>query len=71
MSFGDAIAEMKNKILAVNPGAEIKRVKLSDEEARLLCVRAFGAPGGDQSSHPAAGDGSSPPGRPRHPGLCR
>ncbi len=35
MSLDDAIADMKNKILAISPGAEIKVVKMSDEEARL------------------------------------
>jgi hypothetical protein len=35
MSLDDAIADMKNKILAVSPGAVIKMVKMSDEEARL------------------------------------
>lgn len=35
MSLDKAIADMKNTILAVSPGAEIKVVKMSDEEARL------------------------------------
>ena len=35
MSLDDAIADMKKKILAVSLGAEIKVVKMSDEEARL------------------------------------
>jgi hypothetical protein len=43
MSLDDAIAEMKNKVLAVSPGAEIKAVKMSNEEARLSVF----APKGD------------------------
>jgi len=43
MSLDDAIADMKNRILAISPNAEIKVVKMSDEEARLS---AF-APKGD------------------------
>ena len=35
MSLDDAIADMKNRILAISPNAEIKVVKMSDEEARL------------------------------------
>ena len=50
MSIDDAIAEMKNKILAVSPGAEIKVVKMSDEEARLSVF----APKGDLEAIKAA-----------------
>lgn len=35
MSLDDAIADMKNRILAISPNAEIKVVKMSDEEARF------------------------------------
>jgi len=50
MSLDDAIAEMKNKVLAVSPGAEIKVVKMSDEEARLSVF----APKGDLEAIKAA-----------------
>jgi hypothetical protein len=43
MSIDNAIADMQNKILAVSPGAEIKVIKMSDEEARLSVL----APAGD------------------------
>lgn len=43
MPLDDAIADMKNRTLAVSPGAEIKVVKMSDEEARLSVF----APKGD------------------------
>jgi hypothetical protein len=42
MSLDDAIVDMKNKILAVSPGAEIKAVKMSDEEARLSVLAPAG-----------------------------
>jgi hypothetical protein len=35
MSLDDAIRQMNDKINAACPGAEIKAVKMSDEEARL------------------------------------
>ena len=35
MSIDDAIQHMNDKIKAACPGAEIKAVKMSDEEARL------------------------------------
>jgi len=35
MSLDDAIKQMSDKIKAVCPGAEIKTVKMSDEEARM------------------------------------
>jgi hypothetical protein len=35
MSLEDAINDMKSKIGAVSKGAEIKVVKMSDEEARI------------------------------------
>ena len=35
MSLDDAIQQMNDKIKAASPGAEIKVVKMSDEEARL------------------------------------
>lgn len=35
MSLDDAINEIKALILAASPGAAIKQVRLSDEEARL------------------------------------
>ena len=50
MSLDDAIAEMKDKVLAVSPGAEIKVVKMSDEEARLSVF----APKGDLEAIRAA-----------------
>ena len=42
MSLDDAIADIKKKILAVSPGAEIKVVKMSDEEARLSVLAPAG-----------------------------
>jgi hypothetical protein len=42
MPLDDAIADMKNRILAVSPGAEIKVVKMSDEEARLSVFAPVG-----------------------------
>jgi hypothetical protein len=50
MPLDDAITEMKNKILAVSPGAEIKVVRMSDEEARLSVF----APKGDLEAIKAA-----------------
>jgi hypothetical protein len=50
MSFDDAIAEMKNKVLPVCPGADIKVVKMSAEEARLSVF----APKGDLEAIKAA-----------------
>jgi hypothetical protein len=50
MSIDYAIAEMKNKIQAVSPGADIKVVKMSDEEARLSVF----APKGDLEAIKAA-----------------
>ena len=70
MSLDDAIADMKNKILAISPGAEIKVVKMSDEEARTLGARAGRSPGGYQGRDFTAGDGLSQQGRIRHSGLC-
>lgn len=35
MSIDDAINELKAKITALSKGAEIKAVKMSDEEARI------------------------------------
>jgi hypothetical protein len=35
MSLDEAIQQMNEKIKAASPGAEIKVVKISDEEARL------------------------------------
>ena len=43
MSLDDAIRQMNDKIKAACPGAEIKAVKMSDEEARLSVY----APAGD------------------------
>lgn len=43
MTFDEAIADMKNKVLAVSPGANIMVVKMSNEEARLSVL----APKGD------------------------
>ena len=43
MSLDDAIQQMSNKIKGVCPSAEIKTVKMSDEEARLSVY----APAGD------------------------
>ena len=43
MSLEDAIADMQGRILAVSPGAQIKLVKMSEEEARLSVL----APAGD------------------------
>lgn len=37
MSIDDAIQDMEGKIKAVCERAEIKTVKMSDEEARLSC----------------------------------
>jgi hypothetical protein len=50
MSLDDAISDMKNKILAVSPGAEIRAVNISDEEARLSVL----APAGDLDAIKAA-----------------
>ena len=50
MSLDDAIAKMKDKVLAVSPGAEIKVVKMSGEEARLSVF----APKGDLEAIKAA-----------------
>ncbi len=35
MSMDDAIKDMKTRISAINPNAEVKVVKMSDEEARV------------------------------------
>jgi hypothetical protein len=43
MSLDEAIQQMSDKIKTVCPGAEIKTVKMSDEEARLSVY----APAGD------------------------
>ena len=43
MSLDDAIQQMSEKIKTACPGAEIKAVKISDEEARLSVY----APAGD------------------------
>lgn len=43
MSLDDAIQQMSDKIKAACPGAEIKAVKMSEEEARLSVY----APAGD------------------------
>jgi hypothetical protein len=43
MSLDEAIQQMSDKIKGVCPGAEIKTVKMSDEEARLSVY----APAGD------------------------
>ena len=43
MSLDEAIQQMSDKIKAASPGAEIKSVKMSDEEARLSVY----APAGD------------------------
>ena len=43
MSLDEAIQQMSAKIKAASPGAEIKSVKMSDEEARLSVY----APAGD------------------------
>ena len=43
MSLENAIQQMSDKIKAVCPGAEIKTVKMSEEEARLSVY----APAGD------------------------
>ena len=43
MSLDEAIQQMSDKIKSVCPGAEIKAVKMSDEEARLSVY----APAGD------------------------
>jgi len=43
MSLDDAIQQMSDKIKSACPGAEIKSVKMSDEEARLSVY----APAGD------------------------
>jgi hypothetical protein len=42
MSLDDAITDMKNRILSVSPGAEIKVVKMSEEEARLTVLAPVG-----------------------------
>ena len=43
MSLDEAIQQMSDKIKSASPGAEIKPVKMSDEEARLSVY----APAGD------------------------
>ncbi|HEY3474393.1 MAG TPA: hypothetical protein VGK56_07255 [Anaerolineales bacterium] len=43
MSLDEAIQQMNDRIKAASPGAEIKVVKMSDEEARLSVY----APAGD------------------------
>lgn len=43
MSIDDAIKEMQSKITAVSGGAQMKVIKMSDEEARLTVL----APAGD------------------------
>ena len=43
MSLDDALQQMTNKIKGACPGAEVKAVKMSDEEARLSVY----APAGD------------------------
>ena len=43
MSIDDAIKEMQGKISAVSGGAQMKVVKMSDEEARITVL----APAGD------------------------
>jgi len=43
MSLDDAIQQMSDKIKGICPGAEIKTIKMSDEEARLSVY----APAGD------------------------
>jgi hypothetical protein len=43
MSLDEAIQQMSDKVKAASPGAEIKSVKMSDEEARLSVY----APAGD------------------------
>jgi hypothetical protein len=43
MSLDEAIQQMSDKIKSASPGAEIKSVKMSDEEARLSVY----APAGD------------------------
>ncbi len=40
MSLDEAIQQMSDKIKAACPGAEIKSVKMSDEEARLSVYAA-------------------------------
>jgi hypothetical protein len=42
MSLDDAIQQMSNKIKGVCPSAEIKTVKMSDEEARLSVYASAG-----------------------------
>ena len=46
MSLEEAIQQISDKIKGVCPGAEIKTVKMSDEEARLSVY----APAGDMQS---------------------
>ena len=46
MSLEDAIQQMSDKIKTVCPGAEIKTVKMSEEEARLSVY----APAGDMQT---------------------
>jgi hypothetical protein len=46
MSLEDAIKTMQGKISAVSAGAQMKVVKMSDEEARISVL----APGGDIQS---------------------
>jgi hypothetical protein len=43
MSLDEAIQQMNNRIKSVSPGAEIKVVRMSEEEARLSVY----APAGD------------------------
>jgi len=42
MSLDDAIKKMTDVIQAASPGAEVKTVKISDEEARLSVYAATG-----------------------------
>jgi hypothetical protein len=42
MSLDDAINDMKSKILAVSPGAQIKALKMSDEDARVTVLAPAG-----------------------------
>jgi hypothetical protein len=42
MSLDDAINDMKSKILAVSPGAQIKALKMSEEDARMTVLAPAG-----------------------------
>ncbi len=42
MSIDDAIKEMQSKITAVSGGAQVKVIKMSDEEARLTVLALAG-----------------------------